>query len=96
MTNLSRRLRKLETRVLDASGLIPHSEEWFEYWVAKLDEYIQGGNPDFRGMPLSVIDTLIERTGQEVDAEPCIDDSDGDEASSRLRMNRQIASGGFR
>jgi hypothetical protein len=63
MTNLSRRLRKLEIRLTDASGLVPHSEEWFEHWMQKVDEYLQGGNPDLRGMPLAAIDTLIARAG---------------------------------
>jgi hypothetical protein len=61
MTNLSRRLRKLETRWTDASGLIPHTEAWFEHWMQKVDEVLRGGNPDLRGMPLAVIDTLIAR-----------------------------------
>ena len=63
MTNLCRRLRKLETRFQDASGLVPHTEAWFEHWMQKVDEVLQGGNPDLSGMPLAAIDTLIARAG---------------------------------
>jgi hypothetical protein len=31
MTNLERRLKKLEALRTDASGLVPYSPEWFEY-----------------------------------------------------------------
>jgi hypothetical protein len=77
MTNLSRRLRKLESRLTDASRLIPHSEEWFDCWMEKVDEVIQRGNPDLTGMPLAVIDSLIAGTPQDEAGDQTIDDFDG-------------------
>jgi hypothetical protein len=65
MTNLSRRLRKLEARLVGASGLIPHSEQWFDYWMGKVDDVIEGRSSDLSGMPLAVIDSLIERATQD-------------------------------
>jgi hypothetical protein len=32
MTNLLRRLRKLESELTDSSGLVPHSPAWTQYW----------------------------------------------------------------
>jgi hypothetical protein len=32
MTNLERRLNKLEGLLTDVSGLVPHTEKWLEYW----------------------------------------------------------------
>jgi hypothetical protein len=32
MTNVQRRLRKLEGLLKDTSGLIPHTQKWLEYW----------------------------------------------------------------
>ena len=42
MTNLERRLKKLETLRTDSSGLVPHSPKWFEHWYKQLDLYIAG------------------------------------------------------
>ncbi len=42
MTNLERRLKKLEALRTDSSGLMPHSSKWFEHWYKKLDSYIVG------------------------------------------------------
>jgi hypothetical protein len=39
VTNLKRRLKKLEARRTDSNGLVPYSPEWFEYW----DEQIYFG-----------------------------------------------------
>ena len=46
MTNLQRRLKKLETRGSDASHLVPHSAEWLKYWKDWLDLY--NDDPTFR------------------------------------------------
>ena len=32
MTNLQRRLRKIEAQLTDPSGLVPHTPKWLEYW----------------------------------------------------------------
>ena len=32
MTNLKKRLNKLEALLTDLSGLAPHSQKWLEYW----------------------------------------------------------------
>ena len=32
MTNLQRRLKKLEAGLTDPSGLVPHTQKWLEYW----------------------------------------------------------------
>jgi hypothetical protein len=37
MTNLHRRLRRLEARLGDPSGLVPYSEKWLDYWQEWLD-----------------------------------------------------------
>ena len=40
--NLLARIRKLETRFNDNTGLVPHSEEWFAYWENIIARYIAG------------------------------------------------------
>jgi hypothetical protein len=37
--SLQRRLGKLEARLLDSSGLVPHSPRWLEYWSHWFDDY---------------------------------------------------------
>jgi hypothetical protein len=39
MTNLERRLGKLEARLVDSSGLVPHSALWLEYWKRWFADY---------------------------------------------------------
>ena len=60
MSNLLRRLRKLESRMTDRSALVPRSEAWLEYWKEKLDRFLSEGDPDhLSGMPLAAIDAII-------------------------------------
>ncbi len=39
MTNLQRRLKKLEAQLNDPSGLVPHSHQWLEYWDRRLYDF---------------------------------------------------------
>jgi hypothetical protein len=60
LANYRRRIRKLESRFTDATGLVPNSKEWFEHWYRKIDQVIAGEkNVDLRGMTLAVIDSII-------------------------------------
>ena len=61
MSKLLRRVQKLETRLTDSRGLVPHSEEWFSYWEAKVDQAIAGADVDLRGMSLEFVDALIAK-----------------------------------
>ena len=40
--NLRSRVRKLESRRLDATGLVPHSDAWFAYWETQLRRLADG------------------------------------------------------
>ena len=40
MTNLQRRLRKLEEHLTDPSGLVPHSQRWLEYWDRQIFNFM--------------------------------------------------------
>ena len=59
--NLARRIKKLESAGRDATGLVPHSEEWFAFWEDKLARSMDGEDVDMRGFTLSVIDQIVER-----------------------------------
>jgi hypothetical protein len=39
-TNLERRLKKLESRLTDPSGLVPHSQRWLSYWDRHVYDYV--------------------------------------------------------
>jgi hypothetical protein len=60
MSRLEGRLRKLEARLTDGSGLLPHTQGWLDYWTARLDKLINGEPIDVR-IPFTVIDVLIGR-----------------------------------
>ena len=60
MTNLQRRLRKLETKLTDRSGFVPHSKEWFRYWNGQMDIFLSGRDENaMDGMTLEVIDAIV-------------------------------------
>jgi hypothetical protein len=39
MTNRLRRIKKLEERLTDPSGLRPHTKQWLEYWDRQIYNY---------------------------------------------------------
>ena len=62
MSNILGRLRKLETRFTDRTGLVPDSEPWYAYWEDIFGRFMAGENPTFPGrFPLAVVDHIIER-----------------------------------
>ena len=64
--NLLARIRRLEARFNDFTGLVPHSEEWFTYWEDIIDRYLAGEEPEHSGnVPLEVVDRMIERADRE-------------------------------
>jgi DNA replication protein DnaC len=42
VTNLQRRLRKLEVLIIDDAGLVPHSPKWLAYWTEQVDKLFAG------------------------------------------------------
>jgi hypothetical protein len=60
MSNLRRRLRKLEARLTDSSGLIPNSQAWLDYWLPKVDRIISGDDGDMsERIPIAVVDAIV-------------------------------------
>jgi hypothetical protein len=58
VARLDRRLRKLEARLTDRSGLVPHTKRWFDYWMVRLEQLIDGERPD-ESIPIEFCDALI-------------------------------------
>jgi hypothetical protein len=65
--NLVRRLQKLEGRLTDATGLVPHSEAWFAYYEDQFGRLVDGENVPC--IPLAVIDRIIEDADRAEQAE---------------------------
>jgi hypothetical protein len=66
MTNLRRRLGKLEAQPIDSSGLVPHTQRWLEYWQRWLANW--ANDPRFRPrdlMPLEAARAIIAGTPDE-------------------------------
>ena len=60
MSNLLRRVRKLETRLTDLCGLAPGSEEWHDYWANRIGGLLDGvGQRDTGRIPLEAIDAIV-------------------------------------
>jgi hypothetical protein len=42
MASIGKRLQKLEAQLTDASGFVPHSQRWLNYWREILRKTING------------------------------------------------------
>ena len=73
MLRLRARLRRLEARLTDGSGLRPHSSEWLEHWTLRLNKILSGeetGAP--RCIPLEVWDAVDAAPGKHTQDAPQI------------------------
>jgi len=69
MSNLRRRLQKLEARLTDSSGLVPHSQAWRDYWFPRIDRIFSGQEPGPPGgVPLEVVHEFIAAGDEESSA----------------------------
>ena len=60
MARFEGRLRKLEARLTDRSGLVPHTKAWWDYWMLRVDRLITGEEAGKPGcMPLEVCDAIV-------------------------------------
>ncbi len=61
MSNLQRRLQKLEALLTDDAGLVPGSPGWLAYWTERLDKFIARDDDakDFK-FPLQAIRAYIQ------------------------------------
>ena len=46
MTNLQRRLRKLEAVLTDPVELVPHTQKWLEYWDRQYYRFLTSNDPN--------------------------------------------------
>ena len=60
MRAVVRGVRKLEPRLVDATGLVPHSEAWFGFYGEKLNRSLDGEDIGDIRIPIEVIDRLVE------------------------------------
>jgi hypothetical protein len=59
MSNILRRLQKLEAYSTDRSGYPPHSPAWLEYWLGRLNRILSEEEPGTAGcIPLEVWDAI--------------------------------------
>jgi hypothetical protein len=64
--NLVRRLQKLEGRLTDTAGLVPHSDAWFAFYEDQFARWKVG--EEFPCIPLAVIDRIVEGADHEEQA----------------------------
>jgi hypothetical protein len=62
MTNLQRRLKKIEGHMTDVSGLVPNSQRWLEYWDRHIFNYMT--DPEHRRpavlFPLQAVRAVLQ------------------------------------
>jgi hypothetical protein len=56
MSNLRRRLHKLEALLIDDNGMIPNTQRWFDFWTVKAARIIVGEEDG--KIPFAFIDAL--------------------------------------
>ena len=62
MSRILQRLRKLEAQVTDHSGLVPHTEAWFQYWAERYDRFVAMGDGEWlKGITLAWHDEMLAR-----------------------------------
>ena len=61
MSNLRRRLKKLEGLLTDDAGLVPGSPQWLAYWTDRADK-ILNGDDEVKGCQIhfEVVDAILE------------------------------------
>ena len=60
MKYLGSRLQRLEAVLTDSTGLVPHSQEWLDYWGERLDRVLNGEIPKpMLRIPLAAMDALL-------------------------------------
>ena len=61
MSNLQRRLQKLEALLTDGAGVVPGSPGWWVYWNERLNKFITGEYDLKDGkIPLEVIRAYVQ------------------------------------
>jgi hypothetical protein len=65
---LDRRLKKLESRQFDPTGLVPHSDAWFAFHERTFDRFEAGEDIGDAVVPLEVIDRIVEAADRETAA----------------------------
>jgi hypothetical protein len=60
MSNLNRRLKKLEELMTDDSGLVPGSARWMAYWTERVDKILAGDDEVKGQIPLEVFDAIVK------------------------------------
>lgn len=63
MQNLAGRLKKLELRRFDATGLAPHSDAWFAFYEDRVARHLTGEDAGY--VPLEVIRRIIDAVPRE-------------------------------
>ena len=72
MRNLVRRVQRLEAQRFDATGLVPRSEAWYEFYWDKIDRLLAGEDIGMR-IPLEALDELMRRGDLEDEARKATD-----------------------
>ena len=66
MSNVLRRLQKLEAQMTDRSTYAPHSAAWFQHWLERCGQFLTTGDGGaIEGMPLAFLDDLVDRGGRD-------------------------------
>jgi hypothetical protein len=58
MKHLWRRLRKIESALIDDSGCVPYSNEWFAYWYRQTERLLSG-EPNVPKPPIAFLDAVL-------------------------------------
>lgn len=65
MRAIARRVKKLERQHCDATGLVPHSEAWFDFYEEKLVRLMDGDDIGNIRIPIEALDRLVELADRE-------------------------------
>jgi len=66
--NLVRRVNRLEQQHFDATGLVPRSEAWYEFYWDKMERLLAGEDIGMR-IPLEAFDEMMRRVSLQTRSE---------------------------
>ena len=67
MISLRRRLKKLEERLTDRRGFVPHSPPWIAYWRGVIDRILSGNETiPVERIPIEFVDLVLAEVAEEV------------------------------
>jgi hypothetical protein len=87
MRQLKKRLERLESRLMDNSGCMPYTKEWFLYWGQQVEQLLAG--EDVAKPPIAFFDALFRVSDRREAARTGVGESESDGCAEPTECSNQ-------